>query len=39
MRIEWDPTKAKSNLSKHGVSFADVEPAFFDEYALSLIHI
>ena len=36
MRIEWDPTKAKSNLSKHGVSFADVEPAFFDEFALSM---
>jgi uncharacterized DUF497 family protein len=36
MSIEWDPTKAKSNLSKHGISFADVEPAFYDEFALSM---
>ncbi len=36
MSIEWDPTKAKSNLSKHGISFADVEPAFYDEFALAM---
>jgi uncharacterized DUF497 family protein len=36
MGIEWDPTKAKSNLSKHGISFSDVEPAFYDEFALSI---
>ncbi len=36
MGIEWDPTKARSNLSKHGVSFSDVEPAFYDEFALSM---
>jgi uncharacterized DUF497 family protein len=23
MRVEWDPTKAKSNLIKHGISFFD----------------
>ena len=36
MDIEWDPAKARSNLSKHGVSFSDVEPAFYDELALSM---
>lgn len=37
MEIEWDPSKARTNLAKHGVSFADVEPAFFDEFALSMV--
>lgn len=36
MDIEWDPAKARSNLAKHGISFADVEPAFYDEYGLSI---
>jgi uncharacterized DUF497 family protein len=36
MSIEWDPAKAKSNLAKHGVSFSDVEPVFYDEFALSM---
>ena len=36
MEIEWDPAKAGSNLSKHGISFSDVEPAFYDEFALSM---
>ncbi len=36
MDIEWDPVKARSNLSKHGVSFSDVEPAFYDEFSLSI---
>ncbi len=36
MDIEWDPAKARSNLTKHGVSFSDVEPAFFDKFALSM---
>ena len=31
----WDPAKARSNLKKHGVSFADVEPVFYDPFALS----
>ena len=29
MNIEWDAVKAALNLGKHGVSFADVEPAFY----------
>lgn len=36
MSIEWDSGKAALNLGKHGVSFADVEPAFYDELALSM---
>jgi len=36
MDIEWDPAKARSNRSKHGISFSDVEPAFYDEFALSM---
>jgi uncharacterized DUF497 family protein len=36
MEIEWDPSKARTNLAKHGVSFSDVEPAFYDEFALSI---
>ena len=34
--FEWDPAKARSNLNKHGISFSDVEPAFYDQYAISM---
>lgn len=36
MGIEWDRSKARSNLEKHGVSFSDVEPAFYDDFAISI---
>lgn len=36
MDLEWDAAKAALNLGKHGISFADVEPAFYDEFALSM---
>ena len=36
MNIEWDPAKAASNHSKHGIRFSDVEPAFYDQHALSM---
>lgn len=36
MEIEWDPSKALSNRKKHGISFSDVEPAFYDQFALSM---
>ena len=36
MHVEWDPAKARSNVIKHGISFSDVEPAFYDEFALSM---
>ncbi|HLA06756.1 MAG TPA: BrnT family toxin [Anaerolineales bacterium] len=33
---EWDPEKARFNLRKHGVSFADATAALEDERALTL---
>ena len=33
MRFQYDPTKAASNLKKHGVSFADAEGVFYDPLA------
>jgi uncharacterized DUF497 family protein len=28
--FEWDPAKATANLTKHGVSFAEAQLAFFN---------
>jgi uncharacterized protein len=36
MGYEWDPAKAESNLSKHGVRFADAVIVFSDEGALTI---
>lgn len=36
MLVQWDLAKARSNRLKHGISFSDVEPVFFDEFALSM---
>ena len=36
MDFEWDPVKARSNLAKHGIRFSDVEPAFYDQHAISM---
>ena len=36
MDFEWDPAKARTNLTKHGISFSDVETAFYDQYAISM---
>lgn len=36
LRIEWDESKARTNLRKHGVSFDEAETAFSDDYALLL---
>lgn len=36
MDFEWDPAKARSNLTKHGVSFSDVETTFYDQHAISM---
>ncbi len=33
MKIEWDPKKAKANLSKHGVSFEEAASALSDPMA------
>ena len=35
MDVTWDPAKARSNLKKHGVNFADVEAVFYDPFAIS----
>jgi uncharacterized DUF497 family protein len=34
-RFEWSPTKAASNLRKHGVSFQTAARVFTDPYALA----
>jgi uncharacterized protein len=36
MEAEWDPAKAKANLSKHGVRFADAVTALEDARAISV---
>ena len=36
MEIEFDPDKARSNLRKHGVSFAHAEEVLFDPQALTI---
>ena len=35
VEVEWDPAKARSNLAKHGISFADADTIFDDEFAIS----
>lgn len=34
IEFEWDASKAKSNLKRHGISFEEAQSAFFDDYAL-----
>ncbi len=34
--FEWDKEKARSNLRKHGIDFADAVPVFHDERALTM---
>ena len=36
MGYEWDPAKARQNLRKHGVDFADAVTVLEDEAALSI---
>jgi uncharacterized protein len=36
MAVEWDPAKARTNLRKHGVRFADAVIALEDENAISI---
>lgn len=35
MIFAFDPRKAATNLRKHGVSFSEVEPVFYDDLALT----
>ena len=32
--FDWDPNKAESNLSKHGVSFGEAATVFDDQHAI-----
>jgi uncharacterized DUF497 family protein len=34
IRFVWDPRKAKSNASKHGVTFEEATTAFADEHGM-----
>ncbi len=36
MTYEWDPAKARTNLRKHGVDFADAATVFSDDHALTI---
>ncbi len=36
MEYEWDPGKARENLKKHGVDFADAVISLEDENALTI---
>ena len=36
MTYQWDPNKAKSNLKKHGIRFADAVSVFEDENAITI---
>lgn len=33
---EWDEEKADGNLRKHGVSFVEAEPVFYDPDAMTI---
>ena len=34
--FDWDPTKAKTNLSKHKISFEDATSIFKDQNSISV---
>lgn len=34
IRFEWDPVKAETNLSKHGITFTEAQTVFYDESAI-----
>ena len=37
MDFDWDERKAKSNLKKHGVDFADAVGVLYDDRALTIV--
>ena len=39
IKFEWDLVKAKSNLTKHGVSFEEAQSIFYDEFAVQFFDI
>jgi uncharacterized protein len=36
MGYEWDPDKAKQNIRKHEIAFADAVSVFFDDSAITV---
>jgi uncharacterized DUF497 family protein len=36
VECEWDPAKARANLTKHGIRFADAVAALEDDLALTI---
>jgi len=36
MGYEWDPDKAKLNIRKHGIAFADAVSVFSDDSAITV---
>lgn len=36
MDYQWDPRKARNNLQKHGISFADAITVLSDDYAITI---
>ena len=36
IEFEWDPEKAKANLSKHGVGFAEAATVFRDPLSITI---
>ena len=36
-RFHWDPTKARANLTKHGVSFEEAATVFGDPLSLTIV--
>ncbi len=36
MGYQWDPAKARANLEKHDIDFADAVGVFEDEWALTI---
>ena len=37
LHFEWDKREDKANVKKHGVSFEEARPAFYDEFALQFL--
>jgi len=36
MTFQWDTRKAKANITKHGISFANAVSVFEDEYLMTI---
>jgi len=39
IEFEWDQSKAKSNLKKHGVSFEEAQSVFYDDLAVQFFDV